>query len=359
MPPTKPRPVRRTAGARPPARTTSTGRPVRAVSRNEASAEAGAAEGADQADEQAQAKPAAAEEKPKVQPFVIERSEHKDYWMKLLIYAAYGAGKTTFAGGALDIEDMNDVLFIDAEGGTLVLPEGIDVVRIKRYDQMARVKDFLRLHCRYRDEPGGPNREKLAKLESQLRGEEVAPEDAKLYRTVIVDSLTEVYQFLQYQITGVDYESQALDLEPEGMEGSTWNKASEMTQLLVRTLRDLPMHVVIVCSEQDVETGGGEGKAKKILKRPNLPGKLGNKVQGFLNTVGYLEVAAIGHGESREVVRRLWLQQGHPRFQAKMRLRREIHAEAPRYLDDPHLSDLLELTRRFDPSTPLTITKES
>jgi hypothetical protein len=293
--------------------------------------------------------------KPAPPPFEIVRSEHADYWMKLLLYAAYGAGKTTLAAGAYDIDEMNDVLFIDAEGGTLVLPEGVDLVRIKRYEQMARVKDYLRLHCRYRDEG---NIEALAKLEGKLRGVDVKPEDAKMYRTVVVDSLTEVYQFLQYMITGIDYETQALDLEPEGMEGSVWNKASEMTQLLVRTLRDLPMHVIVVCSEQDVETGGGEGKAKKILKRPNLPGKLGNKVQGFLNTVAYLEVAVV----NKEVLRRLWLQQGHPRFQAKMRLRREQHADAPRYLDDPHIGDLLELTRRLDPSQPLmttTDTKES
>lgn len=343
MPPTKPRPVRRTA----------TGRTVRAVpprSRREASAEAAAAEGADQADEQAAQAPTqpAEEPKPKVQPFSIVRSEQAEYWMKLLIYAAYGAGKTTFASGALDIDEMNDVLFIDAEGGTLVLPEGVDLVRIKRYDQMARVKDYLRLHCRYRDEG---NLEKLAKLESQLRGEEVKPEDAKQYRTVIVDSLTEVYQFLQYMITGVDYESQALDLEPEGMEGSVWNKASEMTQLLVRTLRDLPMHVVIVCSEQEVQTEGS-----KILKRPALPGKLGSKVQGFLNTVGYLEVATVKEDGKSVIRRRLWLQQGHPRFQAKMRLRRELHADAPRYLDEPHIGDLLDLTRRLDSGQPL-ITK--
>lgn len=336
MPPTKPRPVRRaarpTAAARP---RPAAARPVR----REAAAEEQPAE---------QAAPAQADEeqaKPKVQPFSIVRSEQAEYWMKLLIYAAYGAGKTTFASGALDVDEMNDVLFIDAEGGTLVLPEGVDLVRIKRYDQMARVKDYLRLHCRYRDEG---NLEKLAKLESQLRGEEIKPEDAKQYRTVIVDSLTEVYQFLQYMITGVDYETQALDLEPEGMEGSVWNKASEMTQLLVRTLRDLPMHVVIVCSEQEVETEG-----KKILKRPALPGKLGSKVQGFLNTVGYLEVATVKEEGKSAIRRRLWLQQGHPRFQAKMRLRRELHAEAPRYIDEPHIGELLDLTRRLDPSQPL------
>ena len=280
-------------------------------------------------------------DKPVPPPFSIVRSEAVELWLKLLVYAAYGAGKTTLASTATEVDEMNDVLYIDAEGGSLVLPEGMDTVPIRRYSELARVTEFLRLHCLYRDSGDDV---KLAELESTLRGEHVEPGEAKHYRTLIIDSLSEVYTFLSYQILSIDYERQKLDYELEGMEGKDYGRAGEMVQLLVRKMRDLPMHVIFICSEEEKEEGKGD--TKKVTRRPALPGKLGNKVQGFVTILGYLETKFTN---DKRIARRLWLQAGHPRFQAKMRVRRELQATAPKYLDEPTMGALLELSRKFPP----------
>lgn len=277
---------------------------------------------------------------PKPPPFRIVRSERKRHYLDLMVFGGYGAGKTTLASTALEVPGMADVLYLDVEGGTLVLPDGVDLIPARSWEEASRVKEFLRLHCRARD---AGDLKKLAALESQLRGEEVAPGEAKQYHTFVVDSLSELHTHLMYMILGIDYETQALDIEPEGAEGKDWQTANELMLLFVRTLRDLPMNIILICGEQEVEVGKGDNK--KISIRPALPGKLATKVQGFLQAVGYLETAY--NTQEKSTMRRLWLQSGHPRFQAKMRLPREIQHLAPKYLDDPTLGALMDITERL------------
>jgi len=172
----------------------------------------------------------------------------------------------------------------------------------------------------------------MAELESRLRGEPVS--EPKIYRTVIVDSLTEVQTYLMYQLLNLDVDNWALDVTPESPEYKEWGQSSEMIQLLVRTFRDLPMHVIFVCSAQEVTDD-----KNRMLKRPNLPGKLAGKVQGFLDVVGYLDTAPDKEGN---VVRRLWMQPGTRLFQAKHRFRN--HPDL-KFIDNPTLKDLFNLTK--------------
>lgn len=288
---------------------------------------------------------------PKPPPFRIVRSERKRHYLDLMVFGGYGAGKTTLASTALEVPGMADILYLDVEGGTLVLPDGVDLIPARSWEEASRVKEFLRLHCRARD---AGDTKKLAALESQLRGEEVRPEDAKQYHTFVVDSLSELHTHLMYMILGIDYETQQLDIEPEGAEGKDWQTANELMLLFVRTLRDLPMNIILICGEQEVEVGKGDNK--KISIRPALPGKLATKVQGFLQAVGYLETAY--NTQEKSTMRRLWLQSGHPRFQAKMRLPREIQHLAPKYLDDPTLGALMDITERLAQQAT-KITKET
>jgi len=266
---------------------------------------------------------------PKPPPFQIVRTEPSEKYLKVLLYGDYGAGKTTLAATALDVPQMNDVLFINAESGDLSLPRGMDKVDVKSYETLARVFEFLRAHVRYRD---AGDTKRMADLEARLRGEPVST--PKVYHTVIVDSLTEVQTYLMYQLLNLDIDNWALDVTPESPEYKEWGQSSEMIQLLVRTFRDLPMHVIFVCSAQEVSDD-----RNRLLKRPNLPGKLAGKVQGFLDVVGYLDTAPDKDGN---VIRRLWMQPGTRLFQAKHRFRN--HPDL-KYIDNPTMDQLFNLTK--------------
>jgi hypothetical protein len=275
-------------------------------------------------------RPAAADT-PKPPPFVITSTKSEEKWLKVLLYGIYGVGKTSLSITAMEVPEMNDVLFVNAESGELSLPNGVDKVDVGTYATVARVFEFLRLHVRYRDEN---NEEGLWTLQRRLFGPNIyQPERLRKYRTIIIDSLTEVQTYLMYQLLNVDMNNWQLDIAPESPEFKEWGQSSEMIQLQVRLFRDLKMHVIFVCSEQEVTDNN------RLLKRPNLPGKLANKVQGFLDVVGYLDAAINSEGDS---VRRLWLQPGHGKFQAKHRFRNHPNLK---YIDLPDMKQLLDLTK--------------
>ncbi len=233
---------------------------------------------------------------------------------------------------------MRDVIVLDAESGDTSLEDrpGLTTVRITNYRQFARVHEFLRLHCRYRD---ADDIEKMCELEEKFRNAGIDEDDPeyyvvdesnyKIFNTVVIDTLTEVQKYCMYQLLGVTVGDYALDMEPTSPEWDEWGKSAEMIRLLVRSFRDLPMHVIFVASEAEKEVG------KMTLRRPNLPGKLASEVQGFVDFVGYLTVTP---GEGDKIIRRLYLRPGRT-FQAKIRL----PGNTTQYLGDPDIKSLLSL----------------
>lgn len=261
-------------------------------------------------------------------PFTIGTTREA-HWIKLFLYGPYGSGKTTLAASAIYIPKMRDVLFLDAEAGEMAIPDELleDRIRITDYATVARVYEFLRLHVRYRD---AGDDDRLLALEQRLRPDKEITKPKKYY-TVIIDTLTEIQTYLMYQLLQVDRDNWDLDTPPDTAEYKEWNQSSEMIMLLVRSFRDLPMNVIIVCSEQEVTDDHN-----RILKRPGLPGKLALKVQGFPDLVGYLDAKTNADGNT---VRRLWLQAGRASFSAKHRFR----GIDVNYLDEPTLEALLAL----------------
>lgn len=265
----------------------------------------------------------------KPKPFKLSSTKSVERYLKMMIYGDYGTGKTTFAGSSEDVKGMKDVLVIDAESGNLSLANrNIDVIPVREYSQFARVHEFLRLHCKYRDEK---NKEALIKLETMFRDEEVAT--PKVWRTVVIDSLSEVQKYCMYQLLGIKIGEQKLDLLPDSPEFKEWGQSAEMIRLLVRSFRDLPMNVIFVCSQR-VE----QDEQKKMHYGPALPGKLANEVQGFLDVVGYLAVDNRQTQEGLITTRRLFIQPSKV-YQAKNRL-----TQAPvAYIDDPTMQKLIDL----------------
>jgi len=260
-------------------------------------------------------------------------------YLNLLVYGEYGSGKTVLAGTADDVPEMKNVLYIDAEAGKTALTDrpNLDVVTINTFKQLARVYEFLRLHCRLRDDGSPEALRRMAEIEMQLKGLEAPPEKPTIYRTVVVDSLTEVQTYLMYQLMGVDPNKVALDAELTSPEWGEWRQSSDTIQLLARQFRDLPMNVIMVLSEQEVQESG-----TRMVRRINLPGKLASRIQGFWDMVGYLQKAVIPGDQGTTVTRwRLYLTKGQ-NFQAKHRFRR-IDVD---FVEDPTIGKLLGLAKQ-------------
>lgn len=280
--------------------------------------------------------------KPAAPAFKIESAKQRERYLNGLFYGEYGVGKSTLVATACEVEKMQDVIFINAEAGDASI-EGydLDLITISNYNQFARVHEFLRLHCKFRDaymeskqDKNSEAYQKLTKLEAMFRG--IEPEDIeepKLYRTVCVDTLTEVQKYCMYQLLGITVGTFALDMEPEIPQFAEWNRSAEMIRLLVRSFRDLPMNALFVCARAEEQD-----QLKRYHYNPLLPGKLANEVQGFFDVVGYLVSAPTEGGETH---RRLWITPGQT-FKAKHRFR-DFEG---RYIDNPTMADLVKYSLR-------------
>lgn len=268
--------------------------------------------------------------------FGIQSSKERKKYSNSLFYGVAGVGKTTLAATASLLPGMRSVMYLNAEGGdeSIIETYDYDNVDISSFRQFARLMEYLQVHCKLRDmwanRKDAEARTKLIKYEAYFKG--VEPEEIKeptLYYTIIVDSLTEVQKYCMYQLLGIQIGKMALDVAPAPPEFAEWNRSAEMIRLLVRTLRDLPIHTIFItgCTEEQDES-------KRYHYAPALPGKMANEILGFFDTVGFLTSRMT---EGGEILRRLWLEPG-PNFKAKNRFR---NFEG-RYLDNPAMGDLLK-----------------
>ena len=244
-------------------------------------------------------------------PFKIGLSQDRDRWLKMLVYAKHGVGKTTLAATSADVPQMRDVLFVDAEAGELAIEDNPRIseaaqvhlignrVRVTNFKEAAMVYEFLSSHGRLRQED---NVARLREYEAWLRQvpESEIQEPAR-FRTIIIDSMTELEKYNMYDLLGVD-----ADKIPTGnadeIETSTWDefkKNNQSIQIFLRKFRDLPMNLIVVAAEAYVQD-----EVKRQHFAPALTGKLSAQVQGFFDIVGRMTVEI--NGDKRE--RRLYVQ---------------------------------------------------
>ena len=273
----------------------------------------------------------------KAPPFMISGAQTDKRWLNALFYGPYGAGKTTLAGSAADVPAMCDILFIDAESGSLALEDspqiknvgGIDTVRVNNFQMVAHVQEFLKAHCIARDRNDEVT---LRALEARVKG--CSPDEIitpRRYRTVVVDSLTEVNTFSLYQLLNIATDMKLVDAQVEVAQFAEYNRHNQMMQLVIRAYRDLPIHVILVCAvlyDQD--------ELKRYHYTPYLTGKLSRQVQGFVDIVGFLQVGKQKEGEE-SAARRLYVQPvGN--FDAK---NRRASFKAP-FIEDPSMTKIFE-----------------
>lgn len=259
----------------------------------------------------------------------------------MMIYGGYGSGKTRLAASSVLVPDMRDVLMIDAESGDLTVatidePEfkaavvHLDNVQITNFKALARVQEFLKLHCQYRE---AGDIEKMKALEMKLRPESDPDTPPRQYTTVIIDSLSEVETYSMYQLLGVTDRSR-LDEETATAEWAEYKRNHNMILRLVRAFRDLPMNVILTCASNYVQD-----ESKRFVYQPALTGKLAKQVQGFMDVVGFLTVEQQGE----EYIRRLHVQPT-PRFDAKNRF--SVYRQ--NYFENPTLKGILQSVGLLD-----------
>ena len=274
-------------------------------------------------------------------------SPHKVRYFNSLFYGAPGCGETTLTGSAVDVPEMNDILLVAAEGGELVLEDNprikrahdIDVVRIERIEQLQKIFDFLQLHCRLRDKDDEVELEKLQRkvfgipAEVKLGGE--GEFRIRKYKTIILDSLTEVEAHNLEKILGLDEQGIDAGADLNVADYAAFRKNNNMIQRIVRELRDLPIHFLCICAQKY-----SQDELKRFHYTPALTGKLVEQVQGFFDVVGWLVVGQ-ATDETGAGPRRLFVQpQAQPRADAKCRLASYNKA----FFDNPTMESILGAT---------------
>jgi hypothetical protein len=265
-------------------------------------------------------------------------SETRSRWLKALFYGPPGGGKTTLTGSATNIEAMQDVLLITAEGGDIVFfdndrvqhPENIDLLKLERIEQLQKVFEFLQHHIRARDTN---NEAMLKKLQAQVFG---VPEDqidrVRRFRTVILDSLTDIEALNMNKILGTgDGFQVGDDFEAPGW--TEFRKNNNTIQAVVRSFRNLDVHLLVICGQKWTQD-----EQKKFHYVPWLSGQLSVQIQSFVDLVGYHIPS--GADPQQPDLRRLYVQPlaGGARFDAKCR----GAAIKKAWYDNPTLEDIMK-----------------
>lgn len=195
--------------------------------------------------------------------------------LTLVVHGESGVGKTWLAATA-----PGPRLIIDAEGGTNWVPGNHvpwDVMTgnpppiVKEDDScIATIKSFQALGML------------LQWLQSGKHP----------FRSVVVDSLTEVQKRCLDNITGV-----------EAADQRAWGEVLRKMEGLVRAFRDLTIPNGVPTLDTVVFVAGSQ--VKDGITRPHLQGQLGNTLPYFVDAVGYLYLQ---QNEDGDIVRNLLLQ---------------------------------------------------
>lgn len=237
----------------------------------------------------------------------IEPVTQRAPYLKILVYGESGTGKTRFAGSADEVPELRPVLLIDFEGGTETLKScypNVEQIRVTSWKQMQHVYDAL-----HKDRHG--------------------------YRTVVIDSLTEVQKFNMYNIMH-DLATARPDLDPDVPGMREWGKSLEQIRRFVRGFRDLPMNVVFTALQREDKNQ----LSGRVTTLPSLPGKGASEIAGFLDLVLYLYVKRIKEGDS-QVDKRLMLTMKTDTVIAKDRT-----AKLPPIIESPTLKQIWEITKK-------------
>jgi hypothetical protein len=223
--------------------------------------------------------------------------------LNILVYGDSGVGKTRLAGSADDVPEMRSVLVVDFEGGTETLKHSYpncDTVRVESWKEVQAVYD------------------------------ELYASNHK-YKTVILDSLSEVQKFNMYNVMQKLVEqNENRDVDVPSMR--EWGINLEQMRKFVRAFRDLPMNTIFTAlmkAEKDQKTG-------LLVKEPLLSGKLAKEVAAFLDIVVFMYMREMEvDNETKQT--RLLLSQATDTCTAKDRT-----AKLPQVMIEPTMGEIMK-----------------
>lgn len=232
-------------------------------------------------------------------------------YLKGLLFSPPGHGKTRFLGSANLDPRTYPMILLDYEGGTgslVGLQPTMDVWKIRDWNDYNQAYAALKSV----DNP---------------------------YKSVGLDSISETH--IQALMGQLDSETRAHKI-PDLLEQGDYGIALVQMRRLIRSFRDLPLHVFATSLTKD-DTDPREGTVKK----PALAGALADEAPGIFDFVGYLSIVdvpivdAAGQptGAGNET-RRVLLLQNYPKFRTKIRVPATL--QAPNEIWDPTVTALLD-----------------
>lgn len=234
-------------------------------------------------------------------------------WVKGLIFAPGGHGKTHLLGTAQEDDRTYPMLLLDFEGGEETLAGlDIDVVAIRSWDDYSEVFEHLSSDEHWKI-PGT----------SLKKGE--------TYKSLGIDSISETH--IWGLLTRIA-EKGPSRREPDLIEMGDYGVVGTQMRRLLREFRDLQMHVFYTAGAKQDE----ERKVGKIIV-PSMSGQLSSEVVHLMSFAGYL---AKGEEENEDgewvTVRELLLnEEGY-----RVKVRTGWGVEAPDSIENPSMTTLLD-----------------
>ncbi len=221
----------------------------------------------------------------------------------ILLFAPSGMGKTTTMGWAALDERTRPVLFLDFESNVASLyglEDGITIVRIKNLDDLSAQYNHL-------------FNEEVVKTIDEDSGE-VTTIDYSLFKTVIVDSISELHTFTLMEKSKERAEEQAQKgnaarADQDQYEMTDYGQALNQMRRILRYFRDLPINFFATALAKS-ELEAGEGKVTK----PSMAGILADEIVAMFNAVAYLTIT---QGKNKEDKQRVILLHSYPGLRIK------------------------------------------
>lgn len=241
-------------------------------------------------------------------PVQIIRPDERRY-VKALIMAPAGHGKTTLLGTAMEDERTSPMLLMDFEGGEEALAGlDIDVVPIRSWDDYSEVFEALA-----NEEPWTIPGSRLA--------------EGEFYRSLGIDSISETH--IWGLLTRIAEKGPARN-DPDLIEQGDYGVVSTQMRRLLREFRDLPLHVFFTSGVKDDEEKG-VGK----IKIPSLAGQASSEVVHLVGVCAYLAKGEDEDGEELRVL--LFNERGY-----RTKVRTKWKKTPPEPIDNPTMTSLLD-----------------